>query len=206
MAERSGSGVYYGAAVTEAHSCRKCRVFVIGGGNSAGQAAVYLSRFASEVHVVVRRESLAPTMSHYLIEQLAQLPNVHLRAKMEVVRVEGQDRVERIWLRTPESDAPIVEEAEAVFIFIGTRPYSDWLPPFVLLNEKGFVLTGRDLIPAKDFARTWKEERDPLLLESSIPGVFAAGDVRAGAMNRVASAVGEGSMAVRLVFDYLAST
>ena len=93
-----------------------------------------------------------------------------------------------------------------MFVFIGTRPFSDWLPPQVLLDDKGFVLTGRDLVPAKDFARTWKENREPLVLESSVPGVFAAGDVRAGAMNRVASAVGEGSMAVRLVFDYLAST
>ena len=206
MAERSGSGVYYGAATTEAHSCRNGRVFVIGGGNSAGQAAVYLSRYASEVHIVVRRENLVPTMSHYLIEQLAQIPTVRVRSSMEVVRVEGQDRVERIWLRTPDRDVPIVEEADAVFVFIGTRPFSDWLPPQVLLDDKGFVLTGRDLVPAKDFARTWKENREPLVLESSVPGVFAAGDVRAGAMNRVASAVGEGSMAVRLVFDYLAST
>ena len=206
MEERYGSGVYYGAAMTEAHSCRSRRVFVIGGGNSAGQAAVYLSRFAAEVHVVVRRENLAPTMSHYLIEQLAQIPNVRIRSKMEVVRVEGEGRVQRIGLRSPDSDAPIIEDADALFVFIGTRPHSEWLQPHVLLDEKGFVLTGRDLLPAKDFARIWKEERDPLILESSVPGLFAAGDVRAGAMNRVASAVGEGSIAVRLVFDYLAST
>jgi thioredoxin reductase (NADPH) len=206
MAERSGAGVYYGAAMTEGRSCQSRRVFVIGGGNSAGQAAVYLSRFATEVNIVIRKETLTPTMSHYLIEQLGQLPNVRVRAKTEVSRVEGDNRVERVWLRTPEQDKPIIEEGDAVFIFIGTRPHSDWLPPTVIRNDKGFVLTGRDLLPCKDFPRTWKESREPLLLESSIPGVFAAGDVRAGAMNRVASAVGEGSMAVRLVFDYLART
>jgi thioredoxin reductase (NADPH) len=206
MAERSGAGVYYGAALTEGRSCRDRRVFVVGGGNSAGQAAVYLSRFASEVHLVVRREDLAPTMSHYLIEQLGQLPNVHLRARMEVAGVEGEGRVERIWLRSPESDTPVGEPADALFVFIGTRPHSDWLSETILRDAKGFVLTGRDLMPVKEFSRCWKESRDPLPLETSIPGVFAAGDVRAGAMNRVASAVGEGSMAIRLVFDYLAHT
>jgi thioredoxin reductase (NADPH) len=206
MAERSGAGVYYGAAMTEGRSCRDRRVFVIGGGNSAGQAAVYLSRFAREVHLVVRRENLAPTMSHYLIEQLGQLPNVRVRAKTEVVQVEGEERIERIWLRSPESDAPVIEEADAVFIFIGTRPHSEWLSDAILRDAKGFVLTGRDLVPVKDFARTWKEDRDPLPLETSSPGIFAAGDVRAGAQNRVAAAVGEGSMAVRLVFDHLAHT
>jgi thioredoxin reductase (NADPH) len=167
---------------------------------------VYLSRFASEVHIVIRRDDLMPTMSHYLIEQLGQISNFRLRKKMEIVRVEGDGRVERIWLRSPASDKPLVEDASAVFVFIGTRPHSDWLSESVLLDAKGFVLTGRDLAPHRDFSRLWKESRDPLPLETSIPGVFAAGDVRAGAMNRVASAVGEGSMAIRLVFDYLAHT
>jgi thioredoxin reductase (NADPH) len=206
MAERSGAGVYYGAAMTEGRSCSGRPVFVVGGGNSAGQAAVYLSRFASEVHIVIRRDDLMPTMSHYLIEQLGQISNFRLRKKMEIVRVEGDGRVERIWLRSPASDKPLVEDASAVFVFIGTRPHSDWLSESVLLDAKGFVLTGRDLAPHRDFSRLWKESRDPLPLETSIPGVFAAGDVRAGAMNRVASAVGEGSMAIRLVFDYLAHT
>ena len=128
-------------------------------------------------------------MSHYLIEQLAQIPNVRVRPKMEVVRVEGNDRVERLCLRTPER----------ILNYGASRCRVHW--------QRALTATvGRDLAPAEDFARTWKETRDPLLLESSVPGVFAAGDVRAGAMNRVASAVGEGSMAIRLVFDYPAST
>ena len=206
MAARAGVGVYYGAAMTEAHSCRGRRVFVVGGGNSAGQAAVYLSRFASEVNVVVRRDGLTETMSHYLVEQLAQLPNLRIRTRMEVDRVDGDGRVERICLRSPETDSRLEEQADALFVFIGTRPHSEWLGQLILLDEKGFVLTGRDLVLSKMYTRAWKESRDPLPLETSVPGVFAAGDVRAGAINRVASAVGEGSMAVRLVIDYLART
>jgi thioredoxin reductase (NADPH) len=200
-----GAGVYYGSA-TEAHSCRGCRVIVIGGGNSAGQSAVHLSRFAREVSLVLRRDSLTGTMSHYLIQQLAALPNVRIRSCTTVERVEGQGRLEKIRLRSLTDDSVTTEDVDALFIFIGTRPHSDWLPPSVLQNSKGFVLTGRDAEAAEAFSRTWKETRAPTLLETTIPGIFAAGDVRAGAMNRVASAVGEGAMAVRLVSDYLART
>jgi thioredoxin reductase (NADPH) len=201
-----GAGVYYGAAMTEAHSCRGCRVVVIGGGNSAGQSAVYLSRFAREASPVVRRDDLKPTMSHYLIQQLAGLPNVRIRACMEAQRVEGQGRVQKVWLKSIVDQSVSIEDADAIFIFIGTRPHSDWLPPSVLRNAKGFVLTGRDAEVAESFARNWKETREPMLLETTIPGVFAAGDVRAGAMNRVVSAVAEGAMAVRFVSDYLTRT
>jgi thioredoxin reductase (NADPH) len=201
-----GAGVYYGAASTEAHSCRGCRVIVIGGGNSAGQSAVYLSRFAREVSLVVRRDSLNPTMSHYLIQQLAALPNVRIRTCTVADRLEGQGRLQRVWLKSLVDQSVSTEDAEALFIFIGTRPHSDWLPPSVLRNAKGFVLTGRDAEIAEAFSKTWKETREPMLLETTIPGVFAAGDVRAGAMNRVASAVAEGATAVRLVSDYLART
>jgi thioredoxin reductase (NADPH) len=207
MAAYNGAGVYYGASSTEAQSCRDGRVMVIGGGNSAGQCAVYLSRFAREVSVVIRRADLAGTMSRYLINQLAALPNVRLRPLTEADRVEGNDgRLGRIHLRSVADDSVAIEEVDAVFIFIGTRPHSDWLPAMVLRNEKGFVLTGQDAARAGDFAKIWKETRQPAPLETSIPGVFAAGDLRAGAMNRVASAVGEGSMAVRLAWDYLAQT
>jgi thioredoxin reductase (NADPH) len=202
----TGAGVYYGAAVTEAHSCRERRVFIIGGGNSAGQSAIHLSRFATEVHIVVRRNSLNDTMSHYLIEQLKTLKGVKIRFRTEAERVEGDGRLERVWLKSLDDNSVVVEEADAVFIFIGTRPHSDWLPPSVLRNEKGFVLTGRDAALAAAFARTWKESREPMPLETTVPGVFAAGDVRANAMNRVAAAVGEGAMAVRLVSDYLSQT
>src|SRR5262249_26021123 len=154
-----------------------------------------LSRFARAVHLVVRRTGLTETMSAYLIEQLAQLPNVQIRSRMEVERAEGEGRLERVWLKSLDDDSVVVEETDALFVFIGTRPHSAWLPPTVLRNEKGFVLTGRDLRLSDDFLRLWKEDREPLPLETSVPGVFAAGDVRAGAMNRVASAVGEGAMA-----------
>lgn len=206
VADYLGAGVYYGAAMTEAQSCRGCRVFVIGGGNSAGQSAVYLSRFAREVCVVVRREDLKPTMSHYLIQQLAALPNVRILPCRVPERLEGQGRLQRVWLKSLVDDSVSQEDVDALFVFIGTRPHSDWLPPSILRNPKGFVLTGRDAAIAEAFPRIWKESREPMPLETSLPGVFAAGDLRAGAMNRVASAVAEGAMAVRLVSDYLART
>ncbi|MGH9588887.1 MAG: FAD-dependent oxidoreductase [Terracidiphilus sp.] len=206
IADHRGAGVYYGAAATEAGAIRDRRVLVVGGGNSAGQAAVYLSRYARDVEIVVRREGLRETMSQYLIEQIEKTPNIHLHTRTEVARVEGNGHVERVMLVSLEGGSDCAEEAEALFIFIGTRPRSDWLPAEVLRDDKGFVLTGRDLIAADGYARVWKEQRDPLVLETSVPGVFAAGDLRAGAMNRVASAVGEGSMVVRLAHEYLAMT
>jgi thioredoxin reductase (NADPH) len=145
-------------------------------------------------------------MSQYLIEQIEKTSNIRLRPKTEVARVEGDGHVERVALTCVEDGTTETEDADALFIFIGTSPRSDWLPAEVLRDEKGFVLTGRDLMAAEDFARIWKEQREPLLLETSVPGVFAAGDLRAGAMNRVASAVGEGSMVVRLAHEYLALT
>lgn len=206
VAEHAGAGVYYGAATTEAPAFGGRRVFVVGGGNSAGQGALYLARYAAEVHIVVRRENLNVTMSQYLVDQIGKTPNVHLRPYMDVEAIEGVGRVERIVLTSAQTGERLVEEAAAVFMFIGTRPRSDWLPPEVLRDAKGFVLTGRDLAAADGYARIWKETREPLPLETSVPGVFAAGDVRAGAMNRVASAVGEGSMVVRLAHEYLALT
>lgn len=206
IAEHTGAGVYYGAASTEAAALRGRRVLVVGGGNSAGQAAIYLARYAKDVDIVVRRDGLRETMSPYLIDQTAKVPNIHLRARMEVTKVEGEGRVERVTLASVEDGSGHTEEAEAVFIFIGARPQSDWLPAEVLRNGKGFVLTGRDLMAAEAYARVWKEQREPLVLETSVPGVFAAGDLRAGAMNRVAPAVGEGAMVVRLAHEYLAMT
>jgi len=206
VAEHAGAGVYYGAATTEAPACRGRRVIVVGGGNSAGQGAMHLARHASEVQIVVRRPDLRDTMSQYLIQQIARTPNIRLRPRTEIARVEGEGRVERVALRCLDDGACRVEEADALFVFIGTRPRSDWLPPAVLRDAAGFVLTGRDLMAAEAYPRVWKAPREPLILETSVPGVFAAGDVRAGAMNRVASAVGEGSMVVRLAHEYLALT
>jgi thioredoxin reductase (NADPH) len=206
IAELTGAGVYYGAATTEAAAFRERRVLVAGGGNSAGQAAMHLARYAKEVEIIVRRDGLRETMSQYLIEQIEKTANIRIRTKTEVARVEGDGHVERVALTCIEDGVTKLEEADALFIFIGTSPRSDWLPPQVLRDEKGFVLTGRDAMIAEGFSRTWKEPREPLLLETSVPGVFAAGDLRAGAMNRVASAVGEGSMVVRLAHEYLALT
>ncbi len=204
VAEHAGAGVYYGAATTEAQSCSGRRVMVVGGGNSAGQGAVYLARHAKEVQIVVRREGLAETMSQYLIEQIAATPNIRLRSRTEIERVEGDGHLQRVVLSSVDDGSQETVEADALFVFIGTHPRSDWLPQSVLRDGKGFVITGRDLAAQEAYARTWKQAREPLPLETSVPGVFAAGDLRAGAMNRVASAVGEGSMVVRLVHEYLA--
>jgi len=206
IAEHTGAGVYYGAATTEAAAFRGRRVLVVGGGNSAGQGAMYLARYAREVDIIIRRESLQDTMSQYLIDQIAKTQNIHLRPRAEIAKVEGEGHVERVTFISLDDNSTQSEEVEALFIFIGTRPRSDWLPAEVLRDAKGFVLTGRDLMAADGYARTWKQQREPLLLETSVPGVFAAGDLRAGAMNRVASAVGEGSMVVRLAHEYLALT
>ncbi len=206
VVELTGAGVYYGAATTEAAACGGRRVIVVGGGNSAGQGAMHLARYASEVQIVVRRETLRDTMSQYLIEQIEKTSNIRLRPLTTIERVEGEGHLERVALTSLDDGVCRVEDADALFVFIGTRPRSDWLPPDVLRDARGFVLTGRDLIAADAYGRVWKERREPLPLETSVPGVFAAGDVRAGAMNRVASAVGEGSMVVRLAHEYLALT
>ena len=204
--ELTGRGVYYGAAVTEARAYAGSRVFVVGGGNSAGQGAMYLSRYAKNVELVIRRDSLKATMSQYLIDQLAGTPQVRLRPGTEVEAMEGDEHLERVVLKSVQTGETWVEPADAVFIFIGTRPKSEWLPANILRDTKNFILTGRELLAAEAFPRLWKEPREPLAFETSVPGVFAAGDLRAGAMNRVASAVGEGSMVVRSVHEYLALT
>jgi thioredoxin reductase (NADPH) len=179
-------------------------VIVVGGGNSAGQAALYLARYAADVQLVVRRASLRETMSHYLIEQIDKTPNVRVRAETELESVDGDGHVERVSLTCGAGTAE--DAVDAVFVFIGTRPRTQWLGDAVLRDGKGFVVTGRDLAADGRFGTLWKERREPMALESSQPGVFAAGDARAGALNRVASAVGEGSMVVRLVHEYLALT
>jgi len=204
IAEHAGAGVYYGAATTEGSVFKGRRVLVIGGGNSAGQGAMYLARYAADVQIVVRREDLRRTMSQYLIDQIGKTPNIRLRPCTELASVDGNGRVEHVGLNSLADGTHQVEDADAVFIFIGTQPRSDWLPGEVLRDGKGFVLTGTDLVAAESFTRVWKERRQPLMLESSVPGLFAAGDIRAGAMNRVASAAGEGSIVVRLVHQYLA--
>jgi thioredoxin reductase (NADPH) len=199
----TGSGVYYGATATEAQSCAGDDVYIVGGANSAGQAAVFFSRFAREVTIMIRGHNLERSMSHYLIEQIRQLPNVHLRTCSEVVGASGSDHLER--LRIADREAGTEEEVDAswLFVFIGAAPYTDWLCKEVVRDENGFVLTGPDLLTDGQLPADWPLERQPYYLETSVPGIFAAGDVRGQSVKRVASAVGEGAMAVTLVHRYL---
>jgi thioredoxin reductase (NADPH) len=195
----TGTGVYYGAALSEARACSDQTVVVIGGANSAGQAAVHFSEFAERVVMLVRADSLAKSMSHYLIEQIAAIDNVEVRTGWEAVAAEGDDgRVRSLRLRGPDG-AESTEDVDAVFVFIGALPRTDWLEGVVARDERGFILAGADAKPAG-----WPLKRDPYPLETSVPGVFVAGDVRARSIKRVASAVGEGSMAVSLIHEYLA--
>jgi thioredoxin reductase (NADPH) len=206
IGEHTGAGVYYGAATTEAQAFRDGRVLVIGGGNSAGQSAMHLARFAREVQIVVRRAGLEDTMSRYLIDQIKATPNIRVRTRTVLRCVEGDGRVRGAGLQSLDDDVITTEPVDAIFVMIGTRPHTDWLPANVLRDAKGFVLAGREAVACSEFAKIWKESRQPFPLETSVPGVFAAGDVRSGSINRVASAVGEGAMAVRLVHEYLALT
>jgi thioredoxin reductase (NADPH) len=200
----TGAGVYYGAATTEAAACKNNNVFIVGGGNSAGQAAMYLSKFAKQVNILIRRDSLSYTMSSYLIEQIKNVENICVCTFREVVEAKGNDRLEQLVIQNVQTNETYTEDAAALYIFIGAKPYTDWLDETIIKNDKGFIETGRDLQHYEPFKKIWKLERDPYLLETSCAGIFAAGDVRAGAMNRVASAVGEGSMAISFVHKYLA--
>jgi thioredoxin reductase (NADPH) len=201
----TGAGIYYGAAMTEASAFRDCEVFVVGGGNSAGQAAMHLSKFARNVNIVIRKDSLGSTMSAYLIDQIATRKNIHLLCRSEIVEASGASgRLECLQIQNLDTMEVAQKPANALFIFIGARPFTDWIGLDIIKDDKGFLETGRDLTIHADFKKIWKQDRDPYLLETSCPGVFAAGDVRAGAMNRVASAVGEGSMSISFVHKYLA--
>jgi thioredoxin reductase (NADPH) len=199
----TGAGIYYGAAMTEAASCKDKHVYVVGGGNSAGQAAMYLSKFAKEVFILIRKESLAQTMSSYLIDQIGNQHNISLMAYSEITEAMGDSNLQQLKIQNLQTKEENIVEADALYIFIGARPYTEWLCKDIITNGKGFIETGRDLNLCSDFEKVWKNKRDPYLLETSCPGIFAAGDVRAGAMNRVASAVGEGSMAISFVHKYL---
>jgi thioredoxin reductase (NADPH) len=196
----TGAGVYYGAAMTEARSCADQRVVIIGGANSAGQAAVYFSSYAGSVTMLVRGRGLERSMSSYLIEQLTRLANVELRTETTAVAAEGEaGHLSGLRVRGPDGESDL--EADACFVFIGAAPHTDWLEGVVARDDRGFLLAGPD-VQANGH---WRLKRDPYLLETSVPGVFVAGDVRARSIKRVASAVGEGSMAVSLIHEYLAA-
>jgi len=202
----AGAGVYYGAAITEARSCENKIIYVVGGGNSAGQGAVYLSKFAKEVHILIRRPDLSSSMSSYLIDQIDAIDNITVHGFRQIQKVCGDDdRVERLVIKDLEADSTFETEADALFIFIGARPRTEWIERGqIMTDQRGFVVTGRDLTATAERAKNWPLERAPFLLETCRPGIFAAGDVRSGAMNRVASAVGEGAMAIKFVHEYLA--
>ncbi|NUW40566.1 FAD-dependent oxidoreductase [Nonomuraea rhodomycinica] len=199
--EFTGRGVFYGAALTEAPSCRGVEVYIVGAANSAGQAAVYLSGFASKVHLLVRGDGLERSMSHYLIEQIDAIPNIEVHTQTQVTGGSGDGHLERLTLSTKGEERTV--DAQWLFVFIGAEPYTSWLGDTVERDSKGFVLTGPDLLQGGRRPRNWTLRREPYYLETNVPGVLAAGDVRAESIKRVASAVGEGAMAVALVHRYL---
>jgi thioredoxin reductase (NADPH) len=199
----TGRGVYYGSAMTEAAECADQKVFIVGGANSAGQAAVFFARYASSVHVLVRGRALETSMSHYLIEQLAGIPNVHAHTCTTVAEAHGTDHLEQLTLQDARTGERSTYPASHLFVFIGGAPRTHWLDGVVVRDERGFIPTGPALLEDGRRPHGWHLDRDPWFLESSVPGVFVAGDVRAESVKRVASAVGEGAMAVTLVHRYL---
>jgi thioredoxin reductase (NADPH) len=203
VADLTGCGVYYGSASTEGPACSGTDVYIVGGANSAGQAALFFARYARTVTLLVRGESLESSMSYYLIQQLSAIDNVNVRTRTEVVAVHGTDHLEGITLCDSKDNITVTVDCGFLFVFIGAEPRTDWLGDAVARDAKGFIYTGPDLLSNGGRPKGWDRDRDPFYLESSIPGIFAAGDVRANSVKRVASAVGEGAMAVSLVHRYL---
>ena len=199
----TGAGVFYGAATTEASAMKDQEVFVVGGANSAGQAAVHLARYAARVTLLVRGPSLTESMSEYLIKEITGTPNIAVRPSTVVTGGGGTGRLDSLTLQDRLSGTTETVPAAAVFVLIGAEPRTQWLPDAVVRDRWGFVVTGTDLLADGHLPESWPLPRPPMFLETSLPGVFATGDVRRGSVKRVASAVGEGSIAIRLVHDYL---
>jgi thioredoxin reductase (NADPH) len=202
-AELTGRGVFYGSAATEAPTCEGQDVYIVGAANSAGQAAVFLSRHARRVTMLVRSDTLERSMSYYLIRQIHEIPNIEVRLTTEVIGLLGDDHLEALTLCDTRAGTQEKVDAGYLFVFIGAEPRTDWLDGVVTRDGRGFVLTGLDLLVDGHRPRGWDLDRDPYYLEASAPGVFAAGDVRANSIKRVASAVGEGAMAIQLLHAYL---
>lgn len=198
-----GAGVYYGGGTTEALSCKGEIVYVVGGANSAGQAAMNFSRYAEKVVMLLRGDSLSNTMSRYLIDQIKATSNIQLWCHASVAEVHGDTHLEEVSVLCSDTKTTERVPASSIFIFIGALPRTDWLSGIVERDERGFVLTGPDLIQDGDHPKGWGLERDPFLLETNVPGIFAVGDVRHGSVKRVASGVGEGSVAVQFIHQYL---
>jgi thioredoxin reductase (NADPH) len=198
----TGRGIYYGAALVEALGCQGEEVFMVGGANSAGQAALHFARYATKVTMLVRGVGLSATMSKYLIDEIVRTSNIVVDASTQVIEAMGDEHLAELRLRNPSGEVEV--PASMLFVFIGAAPVTAWLPPSILRDEKGFILAGPDLRKDGKLPEVWTEKRDPFLLETSVPGVFVAGDVRAGSVKRVASAVGEGSIAVQFMHQYLA--
>jgi thioredoxin reductase (NADPH) len=198
----TGRGIYYGAALVEALACQGEEVFMVGGANSAGQAALHFARYATKVTMLVRGMGLSATMSKYLIDEIVRTSNIVVDAGTQVVEALGDEHLAELRLRNPSGEVDV--PASMLFVFIGAAPVTAWLPQSIMRDEKGFILAGPDLRKDGKLPEVWTEKRDPFLLETSVPGVFVAGDVRAGSVKRVASAVGEGSIAVQFMHQYLA--
>ncbi|PZN30616.1 MAG: pyridine nucleotide-disulfide oxidoreductase [Proteobacteria bacterium] len=199
LARYAGAGIYYAATYLEARLCQDEQVVVVGGGNSAGQAAVFLAGLCQHVHMLVRSAGLAETMSNYLVRRIEESPNVTLHARTELIAVDGEEQLERIAWRTGSEPQEQWRDIRHVFLMIGAQPNTQWLSDCVALDARGFVKTGSDLGPDELAAAGWPLERRPYMLETSLPGVFAAGDVRVGSIKRIASVVGEGSICVQFV-------
>jgi len=200
----TGAGVYYGAATTEAAGCGEQDVIVVGGGNSAGQGAMFLARYARSVTIVIRGSGLAATMSHYLIDQIGRTENIRVRPCTVVCAVGGNGRLQEVTLRSTDTGIDETRSAAALFIYIGAEPQTDWLDGVIQRDARGFIRTGSMLAREGERSAAWPLSRAPFLLETSVPGIFAAGDVRCGSVKRVAAAVGEGSIAVQFIHQYLA--
>ncbi|MCW8822943.1 MAG: FAD-dependent oxidoreductase, partial [Ignavibacteriaceae bacterium] len=199
----TGAGVYYGSASVEAHACKDEIVYIVGGGNSACQAALHICRFAKEVNVVIRRESITKTAADYLIKNISGTSNINVLTHTEVIAVDGENVLERITLKDVSTGEKRIVPAKALFVYIGAKPGTLWLNNIVLKDGKGYIITGNELLKEKSFNTFWKLERKPLLPETNVPGIFACGDVRSTAMTGISSAVGEGAMAIRFVRKYL---
>lgn len=198
----TGAGIYYGSAAVEAHACRNEAIYIVGGGNSACQAAMYMSKFAKEVNILIRRDALKQTAANYLVENISRTPNIKVLANTELVAVSGDKVLDGITLKNSNTGEENTVPAKALFIYIGAKPGTSWANG-LMKNDKGFILTGSELMKDKSFQSTWKLEREPYTCETSVPGIFVAGDVRFGALTGISSAVGEGAMAVRFARKYL---